>query len=446
LLMAGQTDVWVGKTFSLALLGIVLAGAILTIFAQLGPAVVLMWPAAGVVGYALIRIPRSQPVITFDRLWIGGMLAYLALARRESWRSRSSKLLVVSFLWLLVSFGLRAAATSSSTAGPIATWIDAIVLPAILLIACERYAITRERFGRLAGALMIAGGILGVIGIAERIWGFDLSSLSGAAGRFDAAVNQVRVSGPYPAPEPYALSLIVCLAATLYWVQARKRSAYAWGVIIAGLEIAGIALSLFRAAWLGALLVVIASFGIRPRRLGRMLGVLTIVAAVALAATSQLEQNQTFGKRARDTNNIYGRLATYQQGLQIFRSAPVFGVGVDQYPAVAAERDPVAVSGVSSVTFPHSSYIGLLAEQGLVGFLPLMLVTFAVWRVIRALGRAASTEEMGTLTGTLTGAALGYLVMSLTLTMLPYEASNAFFAVLLGAACGRLNALNSATE
>ena len=37
------------------------------------------------------------------------------------------------------------------------------------------------------------------------------------------------------------------------------------------------------------------------------------------------------------------------------------------------------------------------------------------------------------LTATVAGAALGYLIMSLTLTMLPYEPSNAFLAVFLGA-------------
>jgi hypothetical protein len=42
---------------------------------------------------------------------------------------------------------------------------------------------------------------------------------------------------------------------------------------------------------------------------------------------------------------------------------------------------------------------------------------------------------------TVAGAAVGYLIMSLTLTLLPYEPPNAFFAAFLGGAAGHLDAL-----
>lgn len=442
-LVAGRVDTWLGQTFSLLLLAAVVGAAFFMIFAQLGSSAVVVWPLGAVIGYAIVELPRSHPIITFDRIWIGGMLAYIAFGRSLLARAPASRLLFFSMIWLGVSFGVRSFVTSAGTTGPVAIWIDAIILPIILFVACERFSVSRERLQRLAASLMVAGGILGGIGIAERIWGFQLATLTGGSIRFDAAVDQTRVSGPYPAPEPYALALIICLAATLYWIQARGRGAYMWGLIFAALEVGGITLSLFRAAWLGAIVMAIASFGIRPRRYGRLFAVVGLALALALAATSQLEQNKTFSTRTRNTDNIYGRLATYEQGIQIFRGAPLFGVGVDQYKAVAEKRTPVAVSNVESVTFPHSSYIGLLAEQGLVGFLPFLFVSFAVWRVIRALGRVSTTDEVGVLTGTLAGAAIGYLIMSLTLTMLPYEPSNAFFAALLGAACGRLDSLSS---
>jgi hypothetical protein len=45
------------------------------------------------------------------------------------------------------------------------------------------------------------------------------------------------------------------------------------------------------------------------------------------------------------------------------------------------------------------------------------------------------------MTAAVVGSSLAYLIMSLTLTMLPYEPSNAFFAALIGAASERLDAL-----
>jgi O-antigen ligase len=447
-LAAGQADVWLGRTPALLLLGAVAGGTFFVLFSFLGSSAVVVWPIAATVGY-LVEIPRDRPVITFDRVWVGGLLAYVALNRRHIERSRVTRLLLFALLWLAVSYGLRALATSATINGPVKTWLDAIVLPAILFVACERYCLpSADRARRLTGALMVAGGILGAIGVAERIWGFELATVTGGTVRFDAVIDQTRVSGPYPAPEPYALSLIVCFAATLYWILSRKRgSTYGWALALAGLQLAGIGLSLFRAGWIAALVVAIASFAFRPGRLGRTLAVTGLAAALALAATTQLQQNKTVAARLNNTDNINARLATYKQGIELFRSAPLFGIGVGQYHPVSETRPPEFVSGLPSVTYPHSSYIGLLAEQGLAGFLPFLLLSFAVWRLVRGLrSESFRSNEAALLMGTVAGASLGYLIMSLTLTMLPYDASNLFFAAFLGAASGRLDVLAKQPE
>jgi O-antigen ligase len=229
----------------------------------------------------------------------------------------------------------------------------------------------------------------------------------------------------------------------MYWILSRKSgSRYGWALALAGVQLVAIALALFRAGWIAALVVVIASIGLRPGRFGRTFLVVGVAGVLGMAATSQLQQNKTVATRVNDTENIYGRLATYKQGVEIFRSAPLFGVGVNQYHAVAEKRPPERIKQIESVTYPHSSYIGLLAEQGLVGLLPLLVLSYGVWRLVRGLHRAGSwSGDAVLLTATVAGASLGYLIMSLTLTMLPYEPSNAFIAAFLGAASGRLDAL-----
>jgi hypothetical protein len=63
---------------------------------------------------------------------------------------------------------LRALTIAAANNGPINHWLDAIVLPTILLFTCERDCLQGvDRLRRLAGALMVAGGVLGAIGIAE---------------------------------------------------------------------------------------------------------------------------------------------------------------------------------------------------------------------------------------------------------------------------------------
>jgi O-antigen ligase len=160
---------------------------------------------------------------------------------------------------------------------------------------------------------------------------------------------------------------------------------------------------------------------------------------MVVAVGSQLTQTQLFSERVDNTDNVWGRLATYEQGIEIFRDAPLLGVGVNQYHAYAEELRPEEVRGVESVTFPHNTFVGLLAEQGLFSFIPFLIVCVAVVRVLRALSRRASDTGAAALAGAGTGAALGLLVMSLTLEMLPYGPSNSFFVILMGLVAAQLN-------
>lgn len=442
--VSGNADAWLGRTSALLALALLLAAAAFAILASFGSAPLVAWAPLAVVGYPLARFPRDHPIITFDRLWIGGLLAYILIAHRGVPAAAASRFMTTALFGFVAAFGIRALATSTSLSGPLQTWIDSILLPSIIFVAASRYSVTRERTQRLACSLMIAGGLLGAIGLAERFLGFELASLSGGQRRYDDVVGTTRVSGVYAVPETYALSLIICLAATLYWLQSRRRGPYFWGVLIAALEVGGIAFTYFRAAWIGALLVLIGSFGIRPRRFGRLFAVTALIGAIALAGTTQLEHHsRTFAERTTNTDNIYGRLATYDQGIHLFKSAPIIGVGVDQYSAVVKDQPRVVFHRVQSVGFPHSSFIAVLAEQGLVGFVPLLLLAGAIWLVVRKIRAAATTDEEGVLAGSIAGAVGGYLIMSLTLTMLPYEPSNAFFAALLGLAVGRLDVLSA---
>ena len=106
------------------------------------------------------------------------------------------------------------------------------------------------------------------------------------------------------------------------------------------IQLTAIGLTLFRAVWIAAALVIITTFGLRRGRFGRLLFVAAVMGVLVLAAGSQLTQTSLVSERLDNTDNIYGRLATYEQGLDIFRDAPLFGVGVDQYHDYAEELRP----------------------------------------------------------------------------------------------------------
>lgn len=434
---------------SLFVLAALVVGALLALLIRLRWAVLLAWPLAGAVTYPFVRFPSGHPILTFDRIWLPA-LAVIVAAERASWVRTTSRFALTFWTFAAVT-AIRAAITPSGRLGALEMTLDAIILPLLLFLAARGYARSVGTARRLAGALTLAGAALALIGIGESLFGFELATRVHSTVRYDAAIDLVRVSGPYGVPEPYALSLLLCLAATLYWLQTGEAVAFIAGLGVAALECIAIWITYFRAAWIAGVIILVAAVGIRPGRRVRLITVLVVAAGVTMFALPQLEQHSaTFATRVNGqiaSDNISGRFATYRQGLEMFRSTPLVGVGVNRYHDVATARAPEFVAGVRSLPYAHSSFVAVLAEQGLLGFVPLIALTFATWAMIRALRRRSQySRDDGALLGTAVGAAAAYLVMSLTLTMLPYGPSNGFFALLLGMVAARVESSSSGNQ
>jgi O-antigen ligase len=438
-----------GGSMSFLLFAAIGGLAVIVIFQQLGFGTLVFWIISTGLLYPVLSIGSTDTPVSFDRVLIAGMASWLILRSEPREWSPAGRRMGFCLVLLLVVYGIRAGLTSPfGQATPVQgnvrnaainTWIDALVLPVLLYFIVGRFAHNLERCRQLAGGMAVAGALLGLIGFAEKLVGFQLASLSGGAERIDAdtAIAVVRISGPYSVPEVYALVLLVCLAATLWWTIQRGPLFYAWGALAVTLELAGLGVTLFRAAWIGAIVILISGFGLRPRRALRLV-VILLLASVALSLGLLAVRNNTeVQNRIKNTKNIDGRLATYEQAVTIFKLKPVTGVGVGQFQNAQNFVPVTMVNGVEAVASPHNSFLGLLAEQGIVGLTPFLLCVIAAWRLLAELRRRARARADLVLWGCVVGACLAYLVMSLTLTMLPYGPSNAFFAILLGIAAAR---------
>lgn len=428
---------------SALLLPVVLAfAALLLVFAHVGVAGLWLWAPLAVLTYPLGG-PNAN--VTFSRLWVPGLLALILVLPRARTQSRAGARLLWTLAALVAVIGVRTALTTG-TRGDYAygfrVWIDSMLIPLILFAVVRRVVAARERAAeRIALSLMIAGLLLAVIGIAERVLGFQLaSSIRGGSVFFDLNIDQVRISGPYESPAPYGLALVLCLAASMYWILMRRRPAetYLIAVGIVSLEIAAVFLNFFRVGWISAVIVIITSVGLRPGRLVRLLTVVTVTGLVAALGLTQLESVSAISNRVNNTQNIYARLGAYQQGLELFSEKPLFGIGSLRYNTAASQLPVRRVNGVESVPDPHSSFLEVLAEDGIVGFVALLCVGLAVWSLVHQFRRRATGSTDAVLGGVLAGAVIAYLIYSLTLEMLPYGPSNQLFAVILGLAAGRL--------
>ena len=408
----------------------------------------LAWGPLSAITYPFLRL--GDPAwITFDRVWIGAIGIWVLhdlIARSERPRSRVADLVVAAAVIFVVSFGLRAALTPEDRLTVIKVWFDAIVLPVVLLLAARQLIGSMRDFRLLLAALAMTGALLSLIGLAEFAFGFELATRSGGTPFYDRNIDLVRVSGPYASTETYALSLLICFAATLCSLRLRGDGVLSVAAAVAALELAAIGITFFRTAWLAALVIIVFIFGLPlVRARPRPAVMVALVLGLAVVAFG-LIQSDAVSTRLSDSDNAAGRLATWGQDLKVFGTAPVFGVGVERFTSATTDETNVVVSGVYALDNPHNSYLALLAEQGIVGFIPFALLTVVVWRLIRAVRKAASTQEVRYVALCLTGAGIAYLITSLTLTMLPSSPSNALMGLLVGAAAGLLDRVGTTRD
>ena len=432
---------WRSELTALVVISLALATLLLLLFGDLAFPALVTWVVVAPLAFAFARFPSQHPILTFDRAWIAGLAAALLLSvpdRAPSITAPASRAVAVALACVVVTFGLR----SLTTKGPqtITVWIDAAVLPAVVFLVTRRVASTLARCRSLLAALTASGAVLGALGVAQKILGFELASRAGGEPRFDSLVGQVRPSGPYAVPEVFAVVLLVCLAATLCWTAIQGPAAYPLGLVVAALEVVALGTTLFRAAWLAALAVVVIVIGFRPRRPARALAATAAVGIGVVVVLAQLDSSPTVSKRLDDRTAVHGRMATYDVALDLFGEAPLFGIGVDRFEAASPQRARAYVDGVASLDHPHSSYLSVLTEQGIFGFVPFLGATVAGWWVLHRLRRQATSRDEAFLAAAVTAGAFAYWFLSLTLDLFPYGPSNAFLALLLGMAAARLDA------
>lgn len=413
---------------------------LLTLVSALGYRAVSIWLVVGAVAYPFLRYPQTHAILTFDRLWIAAMVV-LAVAAGFTRRSDASKTLWVVLVWMIAAFGLRAVFNPADNRYALQIWFDTLVLPAILFFVVRDRVRTSEQLQRVAGAFAATGLLLGLIAIGQRIIGFELASLSGGSVLQDPTVG-VRVSGPYPQANVLALTLLMCFAVSLYWVQATRRTASPIALLVLACELAGIGLTFFRGAWIAAAAVLVLSLGLRPKRYARLVGLTALVAVVGAVGFTQISDSSGLGNRIQDTRNISGRFATYTQGFKVFESSPLVGVGIAQFSVAQENLETSSIGGVQAVATAHNSYLNVLGEQGILGFAPFLALTWAIWRLIRAFRLNARERSDSLLGAAAAGAAIGYLIMSMELTTLLSATSNSFFAIVLGLVAARLDVIH----
>jgi O-antigen ligase len=462
-----ESLIWAGAILAAPLVGlavargslsayIVLATLALTLASLLvvGHAgkVLVGWVVLEGFAFPFLRWPHyGTALITFDRAVLLACAGALLLTPARH-AAKESRFLTRSLGLFALAFGLRAAfteplplapnANAVSPLQPGADWLDLVALPFVAFLAASR-TLTSDRWPSMAKALTFLGVSVASLGLAEMLFGVSLAPLSGSAAFLDERSGVVRVTGPYSDPTAYGGVIVICLAATLYWMQATRR--YFWGGAAVLIQILGLAPSYTKGVWGAAVVTFIIAFGLRRRFTSRTALVgLNVALGLGIAymffQSSAVVAARVTGEAS--TDNIFSRVGAYVQGFQIFQEWPWFGAGINQFVPAQHLLEPVIFRGVAATTSPHNTFLDVLAETGIAGFVPLLLVIWAIARVVRACRRRARTGEQVLFGASFLAAVTGYLLLSMPFTLLYSPPVTTILAIFLGAAVARLNQLD----
>lgn len=281
----------------------------------------------------------------------------------------------------------------------------------------------------LLGTVVVVAAFLGVLSVIQYTtdtYRNDYGGFAQVSGtrleEFERGHDvQPRIAGPLGSENRYAQFMEVAVGIAVGLAFASHGLRRALGLLAAAVALAAVVLTLSRGAAVGMGVVLVALLVVRAISA-------RLVASVVVAATAAVLLVPGYGDRiessaagldvlANDSSTaeadraIESRLTQNLAALDMFDESPIFGVGPGGYNVLYAdyaERVGFYVH-VGATREPHSLYLGLLAEQGVVGtftFLAavgILLVRLA--RLLREAERLRRDDVAAVATGVLGGMA-----------------------------------------
>jgi O-antigen ligase len=97
---------------------------------------------------------------------------------------------------------------------------------------------------------------------------------------------------------------------------------------------------------------------------------------------------------------IDARLAAWKIGLQLFQLSPVFGMGIGSIPVLSFDMMPTHLVNIGVLAIgSHNTYISILAESGLVGFLPFVAMLVLCFKAFLSSSRSSGSMKRALFVG-----------------------------------------------
>ena len=272
------------------------------------------------------------------------------------------------------------------------------MLLVLLALAFFRQRGALDAFGAaLVACALVLGGIAAykysLGNIDNPYWGLGRTGDGGS-----------RLSGPEADPNGFGSVLVVMLPFTIdraLW--GRSRGARLLGLVAAGLAVAMILFTQSRGALVSALFSgALYAFSL-DRRTALRLAVAAAVTVTVVGAILSQEMVERFASilEMAETGEaadraVEGRLGSWMVAVRLFMDNPVLGVGAGNFNVLYQDTaNELGLIFRGRDRSPHSLYLEVLSEFGLVGFLLFMTaIALAARGVLRAMAMLRARGEM----------------------------------------------------
>ncbi len=352
--------------------------------------ILLWWAAALPLGPYFLSFPREHSLVTLDRVAILFAFTGLYFAKHRTLIEVPRALRRAGLTWL--AFIAVAGVTLGKSPNVLNTaheLLDGLLLPVLLGWCVIARFDVRRRLPTIHTAVCISSIICAAVAAAEVATGQDLLPVGGSVMFYAGGIP--RPNGPFESNDALALMgavsffFLLFLRATLGpKLSTGRRMLHSFGLAGA----LGMAfMPMFRSVVITLFLALIIDTFWEKGTTRRAWRFALLLASVGMIFLAPLLAPASMVEERSSSENVYGRVAQFEQSLRVFVDHPVLGVGFWNFHefVMGEPRYMASYEGVSSLDWPHNNLIEVLTETGIIGFVPYVMahvfLLMAMWQL-----------------------------------------------------------------
>lgn len=246
--------------------------------------------------------------------------------------------------------------------------------------------------------LIITIAVLAAMGVFKTATGSEITFFDMARNSAFGQISygELRYGGPIAEPNLWGQVLVSSLPFLLYHIKLEKRATRKMYI---GLALVTILLAMIYTGSRGAIvafaaIIPLLAIDMKIKPLNLLIGFVLFLSLLSILPDSYSQRFQSLNvffqpknEEAIQDESIIGRQAVMKAGIAMFMNNPVLGVGFgnfglrywDYATELGLESNALQIDYGPNSRFPHSLYVEIISETGLVGLLTFMLFFFTMF-------------------------------------------------------------------